>query len=136
MVCSPLCTIPEWNRRDTALLSTVRSIMNSDINCNCKQLLGPSGTTTRFQIIVGSSVSALKAPLFSKGGCLVDMSFVLLISSHKTWWRLMALKYSATRSTAAFAPCRGASRMEQGAPGCRTPNYWPWVGSRCCPTPG
>lgn len=47
-----------------------------------------------------------------------------------------ASRFSATRSTAASAPCSDASRVERGGRGCRTPTCSPWGASRRCPTPG
>lgn len=53
-----------------------------------------------------------------------------------TWWGPTVSKCSATRSTAAFAPCRGASWTARGPRGCRIPTCWPWGVSKLCPTPG
>lgn len=48
----------------------------------------------------------------------------------------MGWKCSATPSTAASAPCRGASWSGPGPRACRTPTCWPWGASELCPTPG
>lgn len=53
-----------------------------------------------------------------------------------TCWGPMGWKCSATPSTAASAPCRGASWSGPGPRACRTPTCWPWGASELCPTPG
>lgn len=70
---------------------------------------------------------------FTAAGRLSHVSRVF--SSQTTWLSVRASKCSATRSTAAFAPCRDASRMERGGRCCRTPTCWLWAPSRLCPPP-
>lgn len=94
----------------------------------------------RGNLMFMKEVKLLKQRAETLGSCFwvgsVRFLSIRLFGPQKTRRSTRGSKCSATRSTAASARCRDASRTERGAPRCRTPTCWPWGASRFCPTPG